>query len=156
MLRSNRALLTGLGLGVGLMYFLYPERGRRRRALVRDKVAHATRVGTHGVSSVGLDLSHRAAGLLARVRGAWRTEPVDDEVLVERVRAKLGRFVAHPHAIRVTVSDGCVHLRGPILQSEVPRLVRTVARVPGVRDVINELDAHADAGRAPALQGQRG
>ena len=156
MLRSNRALLTGLGLGVGLMYFLDPERGRRRRALVRDKVVHATRVSAHGVSGVGLDLSHRAAGLLARVRSAWRRGPVDDDVLVERVRAKLGRFVAHPHAIRVTASDGYVHLRGPILQSEVPRLVRTVARVPGVRDVINGLDAHADAGRAAALQGQRG
>ena len=156
MLRNNRALLTGLGLGVGLMYFMDPERGRRRRALVRDKVAHATRVSAHAVSGVGLDLSHRAAGLVARARGAWRPAPVDDEVLVERVRAKLGRFVSHPHAIRVTASDGCVHLRGPVLQSEVPRLVRTVARVAGVRDVINGLDAHAGAGRVPAPQGQRG
>jgi osmotically-inducible protein OsmY len=153
MLRNNRALLTGLGLGVGLMYFMDPERGRRRRALVRDKVAHTTRACTGTMSAVSADLAHRSAGVLARARRIVRRAPVDDSVLVERVRAKLGRLVSHPHAINVDAIDGCVHLRGVILQQEVPGLVRTISRVPGVRDVINALDAQASAGRIPALQG---
>ena len=33
-----KVLLTGLGVGAGLMYFLDPRHGNRRRALVRDKV----------------------------------------------------------------------------------------------------------------------
>jgi len=154
MLRNNRALLTGLGLGVGLMYFMDPERGRRRRALVRDKVAHTTRLSSNALGTVGHDLAHRAAGLVARARGVLRRRPVDDGVLVERVRAKLGRLVSHPHAIDVNASDGYVRLRGPVLQSEVPRLVRAVARVSGVRDVINALDIHLSAD-IPALQGGR-
>ena len=154
MLRNNRALLTGLGLGVGLMYFMDPERGRRRRALVRDKVAHTTRVSSNALGAVGLDLSHRAAGLFARARGVLRRQPVDDGVLVERVRAKLGRLVSHPHAVDVNAIDGCVRLRGAVLQSEVPRLVRAVARVPGVRDVINALNVRLSADN-PALQGGR-
>jgi len=154
MLRNNRALLTGLGLGVGLMYFKNPERGRRRRALVRDKVAHTTRVSSHALGAVGLDLAHRSAGLLARARGVLRRQPVDDGVLVERVRAKLGRLVSHPHAVDVNAIDGYVRLRGAVLQSEVPRLVRAVARVPGVRDVINALNVRL-SGDNPARQGGR-
>lgn len=156
MLRNNRALLTGLGLGVGLMYFMDPERGRRRRAMVRDRIAHTTRTSAGTVSGVCTDLAHRSAGVVARVRRLVRKEPVDDGVLVERVRAKLGRLVSHPHAIHVNAIDGRVHLRGVILESEVPRLVSTVSRVPGVREVINALDAHSTAGSIPALQGHAG
>ena len=152
MLRNNRALLMGLGLGVGLMYFMDPERGRRRRALVRDKVAHTTRVSSKALGAVGLDLAHRAAGLIARARGVVRRRPVDDGVLVERVRAKLGRVVSHPHAIDVNASNGYVRLRGAVLRSEASRLVRVVARVHGVREVIDALDVHLSAD-IPALQG---
>jgi hypothetical protein len=108
------------------------------------------------MSTVCLDLTHRAEGLLARARGAFHRGPVDDDVLVERVRAKLGRLVSHPHAIETHATDGCVRLRGPILQSEVPRLVRGVARVPGVREVLNALDVHASADNIHALHGWRG
>ncbi len=31
------ALLSGIGVGAALMYVLDPDRGRRRRALARDK-----------------------------------------------------------------------------------------------------------------------
>jgi osmotically-inducible protein OsmY len=153
MLRSNRALLTGLGLGLGLMYFMDPERGRRRRALARDKVTHTTRACAGTMSAVWADLAHRSAGLVARARRIGRRDPVDDDVLVERVRAKLGRLVSYPHAIDVSAIDGCVHLRGVALQSEVPGLVRTISRVSGVRDVIDALDAHPSAAKIAALQG---
>ena len=153
MLRNSRAILTGVGLGIGLMYFMDPERGRRRRALVRDKVVHTARVSTDGLGAVCRDLSHRTAGFISRARGVLRRRPVDDDVLVERVRAKLGRLVVHPHSIEVKATDGYVHLRGPILQSDVSRLIRGVNRVLGVRNVINALDVHATAGSPPALQG---
>ena len=138
MYRNNRALLTGLGLGVGLMYFLDPERGRRRRALVRDKVAHCASLSSNALGS--RDLSHRCAGMAARARSAVRRRPVDDDVLIERVRAKLGRVVSHPHAIAVNATNGSVRLRGSILESELSRLMRTVARVRGVRGVDHELE----------------
>jgi hypothetical protein len=133
-------MLTGLGLGVGLMYFLDPERGRRRRALVRDKITHTTHASADAMGTFGRDLAHRAAGLAARARSALHRRPVDDGVLVERVRSKLGRLVAHPHAVDVDATDGCVRLRGAILQSELPRLMRTIGRVRGVRAVENGLE----------------
>ena len=152
MLRNNRALLTGLGLGIGLMYFLDPERGRRRRALVRDKLAHTSRVSTNALGSAGVDLAHRATGLVARARGVLQRRPVDDTVLVERVRAKLGRASSHPHAISVVSTDGVVRLRGPVLQSEIQRVIRTISGVSGVRRVLNELDAHSSSDHIAALE----
>jgi len=92
------------------------------------------------VGSFGRDLSHRAAGIVARARGVLRRRPVDDDVLVERVRAKLGRLVSHPHAVDVNAREGRVRLRGVILESELPGLMHTIARVRGVRRVEHALE----------------
>jgi hypothetical protein len=91
----------------------------------------------------------------------WRNEfparrrACGDDVVVERVRATLGRAVSHPRAIDVRVADGVVTLRGPIIQDEVSRLLRAVERVRGVREVVAELEEHEQAGNVPALQGGR-
>ena len=153
MLQVRGAMLTGLGMGAALMYFLDPERGRRRRALVRDRLAHTANTSADAMGATGRDVMHRAAGAAARVSGTRRREVVDDVVLVERVRAVLGRFVSHPRAIDVDANDGVVTLRGPILQAEVKRLLRAVAGVSGVRRVENALEEHKQAGNIPSLQG---
>jgi hypothetical protein len=153
-MRHNRgAFLMGFGLGLGVMYILDPDRGRRRRALIRDKVTHSAHAGADAVSATGRDLAQRAAGVAARVRGSLTHEDVEDAVLVERVRAQLGRLVSHPRAIAVSADEGCVTLSGPVLQEEVKRLCRGVGRVRGVREVVNALDEHDTAGNVPALQG---
>jgi hypothetical protein len=61
----NRAcgLLTGLGLGAGLMYVFDPQQGRRRRALARDKVVSLTHKAERAAEVVGRDLKNRAKGL---------------------------------------------------------------------------------------------
>ena len=153
MLQDRGALLTGVGLGVGLMYFLDPDRGQRRRALVRDKLAHAATVSADAAGATSRDVANRTVGTVAQVRGAFRGRSVDDAVLTDRVRAQLGRVVSHPHAINVESADGRVTLCGPILQAEVNQLVRAVERVPGVREVVNQLEEHKTPGNVPALQG---
>lgn len=153
MLQDRGAVLTGLGIGVGLMYLLDPERGRRRRARIRDQVAHGTKRASDAAGATSRDVAHRASGAMSRLRGAWGRTPVDDEVLVERVRAQLGRVVSHPHALDVGAANGVVTLRGPILRHEVRRLLDTVDGVAGVREVVNELEEHKEAGNIPALQG---
>jgi uncharacterized membrane protein len=74
-------------------------------------------------------------------------------VLVERVRAQLGRIVSHPHAVSVMARDGVVTLRGPILQHEVKPLTTAIERMADVRDVVNELEEHKEPGNVPSLQG---
>lgn len=60
--------LIAFGVGVAAMYLLDPERGRRRRALLRDQVAHARRVLSERAGSKARDLSNRAHGLAAEAR----------------------------------------------------------------------------------------
>ena len=78
-----------------------------------------------------------------------------DSVLVDRVRAKLGRVVSHPKAIQVSAQGGRVTLSGPILTAEVPELLACVNRLNGVNEVINQLEPHDEPGNHPALQGGR-
>jgi uncharacterized membrane protein/osmotically-inducible protein OsmY len=155
MLSDRGSMLTGLALGAGLMYFLDPERGGRRRALVRDKLARTVNVGADAVATTSRDLAHRVTGTVAQVRGSLgrRGGPVGDAVLIERVRAQLGRVVSHPHAIDVEARRGQVTLHGPILQAEVNQLLRAVERVSGVHEVVNALEEHKQPDNVPALQG---
>src|SRR5687768_17465265 len=122
---------AGLGLGSGLMFLLDPDRGKRRRALLRDKCAWSARKTGEAAQVTARDLRNRAQGIASSVQSTFRSEPVDDQKLTERVRSKLGRVVSHPHAIGVTVLDGVVTLSGPILTEEVPYLLAEANRVSG-------------------------
>jgi uncharacterized membrane protein len=153
MLQDRAGLFTGLGVGVGLMYWLDPERGRRRRARLRDRVVHAAHAGADAAGMTARDVAHRASGTVASVSGLVRRDSVDDQVLSDRVRAVLGRVVSHPRAIEVEAAAGCVTLRGPILKAEVRPLLKAVQRVKGVKDVVPALEEHDHAGNVPALQG---
>lgn len=151
----NKALLLGAGVGAAAMFLLDPDRGKRRRALVRDKFALATRMTGECMEVTGRDLRNRTLGTLKSIQSRLASEQPDDSVLVERVRSKIGRVVSHPSAIQVTAQDGNVTLAGPVLASEAPHLVTCVSWVPGVQDVTNNLEVHEEAGNHPALQGGR-
>jgi hypothetical protein len=153
----NKALAfgAGLGLGTGLMYLLDPDRGKRRRALVRDKFVWAARKTGEGFEVTARDLRNRSQGIISELQSRFSSEPVDDAVLVDRVRSKLGRIVSHPSAIQVTAQNGNVTVAGPILAAEVPELLTCVRRVAGVNDLVDNLEVHEEAGNHPALQGGR-
>ena len=135
------------------MYFLDPNRGGRRRALLRDKLARAANKGADAVDATAKDLRHRAEGAVATTRARLTTREVPNDVLEARVRSKLGRVVSHPRSIEVEAQDGTVTLRGPILAHEVKPLLRTIRSVPGVSDVHEQLEIHEQAGDVPGLQG---
>jgi uncharacterized membrane protein len=146
-------LIGGIILGAGAMYLLDPDRGTRRRSLLRDQIVHAgTKVGD-GLAATARDARNRTVGLSAELRSRLRHDQADDEVLHERVRSAIGRVVSHPSAITVTVLDGQVTLGGHVLASEVDELIHRIRRVRGVRDVRNELEIHRTANGVPALQG---
>jgi uncharacterized membrane protein len=148
----NRIFLGG-ALGALAMYFLDPQQGRRRRARTRDKAIHAGRVLNEAGKVTARDTVHRARGMWASTRRLFDHEPVTDQVLVGRVRAELGRFVSHSHAIEVGAEGGHVTLSGPILAEEVRPLLRHVRRVPGVRAVSDRLTVYDDPSHVSALQG---
>lgn len=144
----------GAGLGAGLMYLLDPMGGGRRRALVRDQAVHALKQGGQAARKTSRDVGNRAKGLLAETGSKLHRGEVDDRVLSDRVRSKLGRVVSHPSAIEVTAAGGHILLSGPVLASEEHRLLSAVRSVRGVKHVDNQLEIHESAENVPALQGE--
>jgi hypothetical protein len=142
------------GVGAGLMYLLDPQGGGRRRALLRDQAVHAMKKGGEAARKTSRDLGNRTRGLVAETGSKLHREQVDDQVLCDRVRSKMGRAVSHPSAIEVAAIDGCVILSGPVLASELGRLLSTVHSVKGVKEVENRLEVHESADNVPALQGE--
>jgi uncharacterized membrane protein len=146
-------LVAGIVVGAGAMYLLDPDRGARRRSLLRDRGVHASHTIGGQVSAAARDTRNRTAGLAARLEDRFRRDEATDEVIEQRARAALGRAVSHPGAVTVTASQGIVTLTGQVLADEVSGLLLRVARVRGVNEVRNELEIHADADDVPSLQG---
>ena len=148
------AVLTGLGIGAGLMHLFDLDQGRRRRALVQDKVARAARTTRDAIEVVSKDLRNRGQGLIAEARGWRRAEPVNDQTLEARVRSRLGRAARHLGSLTVTAASGIITLRGPVLADEVRGVLRRAESVRGVRAVENQLEVHQHPESIPGLQGK--
>jgi hypothetical protein len=154
-MNKSLKLISAAGAGAGLMFLFDPSRGKRRRALVRDKIRHASRVAGDVAGRTGRDVRNHVRGVFAEVGALFRTRDVSDEVVSARVRAKLGRLVSHPGAIEVKSVDGSVVLSGPLLAAEEHPLLESVAVIGGVKNIENLLELHDQAGDTQALQGGR-
>ena len=127
------------------MYLFDPGAGVRRRAIMRDKLLYYVRKGMRVTDIIARDLAHRTLGVVAEASHLLQNREFDDDVLIARVRTRLGRLVSHPHAIEVQLSMGRIVLAGAVYGDEVNRLVRAVSRMRGVHGVINELRGHRRA-----------
>lgn len=138
--RQQWTLLSGIGLGAGLMYLLDPAGGRQRRTLVRHQTTKALSAGGSVVRRTSKDVGNRAKGLAAGVSSRLRHEEVQDEVIVARVRSKMGHHVSQPSLIGVVAEDGRVTLTGPVQASEVGPLLGSVRAVRGVKEIDDRLE----------------
>jgi hypothetical protein len=62
---DRKALLAGAGLGALLMFIADPDRGGRRRALVRDKAVRGVNGTRRAVYATAKDLANRTRGIVA-------------------------------------------------------------------------------------------
>ena len=148
--------VAGAALGAAAMYVFDPNKGRRRRALFRDKARRSLTSFAHVLSVSARDIGHRAQGLAAITRRALTPDrAADDLVLIERVRARMGRIVSHPHAVQIGARSGRVTLSGPILPNEATPLLEAVRVVPGVSSIEDHLVIFDRPESIPSLQGGR-
>jgi uncharacterized membrane protein len=147
------SFLGTLGIGAGLMYLYDPERGRRRRALIRDQALSLVRSSDDAIDKAGRDFRNRFRGLWAETAALFSGDDAPDWVIEERVRAELGRVSRHSSAIEVNAQAGIVRLSGPVLADESDRLLAYASKIRGVREVDDGLEVHETAEDIPALQG---
>ena len=124
------AALGLVGLGAGAYFLFEPSGGPRRRRMLGD----------------------RAQGLAAQTKARFRHEKVEDAVLVERVRSKMGHVVTNAHPLEVEADQGVVTLRGPVPPAEAEALLAVTRAVPGVASVEDQLERY-ETGGSSRLQG---
>ena len=147
------ALVGGIGAGAATMYLFDPRQGRRRRALLRDRAYHFARQAGCAIQVAGEDMQNRIVGIAAAGKSKISGKSAGDDIVCERIRSKLGRYVSHPRAIEVTVHDGCVKLGGQILGNEMPTLLAGLRGVQGIKEIDNKLEVHQSPAESPRLQG---
>ncbi len=155
-----KTALGSFAAGAALMYFTDPNRGKRRRAVVRDRVSAGFRDAARELEKAKRDLRNRSQGLASAVRHFGSDEHADDSVIEERVRSAMGRVMRHPHGIQVSVEEGRVTLEGQVNAQYLAELLHRVQSVAGVRDVVNRLNtrglqrnpAEARESWAPAIR----
>ena len=158
-MRSEResrvsTLAVTAALGALAMYVLDPDKGRRRRAIAGDRLRSVVAGAADFLATAARDATNRLHGVRALAKRPFRRAGVpDDLVLIERVRAKLGRVVSHPHAIQVGAARGRITLSGPLLDDEMRPLLDAVRSVPGVHQIEDHLVIPARPEIVPSLQG---
>jgi len=145
--------VAGLALGAGLMFLLDPGVGRRRRALIRDRLVRTRNEISDSGGEMRTRVGNRVKGIVAETRSRFSSEDVEDSVLEARVRSSMGRVVSNPGAIAVLAEGGMVTISGPVLASQVDALLSCVESVAGVREVHSRLAVRPSPGNVPGLQG---
>jgi gas vesicle protein len=154
-MNNSQSFVFGVIVGAGTAYLLDPDRGRRRRALLRDQLVHAGHEAGDAARGGLRHARNRAGGLAHEAKAQLLDRDADDSVLRERVRSEIGRVVSNAGAVEVLAEAGRVTLSGRVPSSEVQELVRVVRSVRGVQHVDNHLDVEARPDSAPELQGTR-
>lgn len=139
-MRTRQSIALGMLMGAVITFFLDPFRGRRRRALARDKAVHfGHEVGDSMVSNAR-HARNRVKGMIHEARARMRPDEATDEVIEERVRSELGRRIEGAGAIEVTARQGEVTLSGAATADAARDVVRTAQSVRGVESVDVQLD----------------
>ncbi|MBR8378322.1 BON domain-containing protein [Burkholderia cenocepacia] len=142
-------LAVAVACGAAAMYFLDPASGRRRRAYLRDKAV----AGRHDVADYANTQVKRAAdharGAIAGLRADWLAGDASDVQVAERVRAALGRLVARPRDIDVSVERGNVCLTGQVEEAERQALIDGVTALHGVHHVEDAMGARSEYKASP-------
>ncbi len=141
-------MVAATGSGALTMFYADPHAGRRRRALLRDKLVHVRKIVTRDVpdrarqrsrfmQGVAKGVQHNALGLVRHERhGA-----TDDDVLVSRVRSEVLRDAGIKSGqVHVDAYRGCVTLRGELENEiDIRHVEDLTRRIPGVEEVRNYL-----------------
>jgi uncharacterized membrane protein len=147
-----KTILVTLGVGAGLMYFLDPQQGKRRRALIQDR-ANRWINNLDESLEVGMeDIRNQARGVLSELTAKFSREDTPDWLLEERVRAVLGRVTRHSRLLDIRSDRGHVIISGPALRVDRDEIMKSASRTRGVSSVEDELRVYETEKDFPSMQ----
>jgi hyperosmotically inducible periplasmic protein len=158
MLRSTLKFVKGAAIGATTTYYLDPDRGRARRARLRDQLLAAGRRGARSAGRRARYQLGRVKGRAMRSLGRGRFEPVDDRLLAGHLRGVLGRVQGPTDQLTTEVVDGVVRLRGEVASpADRQRIVSALACEPGVVRVedLTHLPGEGPPNKADSLDAAR-
>jgi hypothetical protein len=130
---------TLVGLGAGLMFFFDPRSGTRRRAITRDKTLHGYHTTANYLKRTSTNVANHTRGLVARANMGGEATVPDDDVLLARVKSRIGHVVSDPRAIEVKTDHGLVSLAGKLGYRDAQKVLKTIASIRGVSGLENHL-----------------
>lgn len=145
------AFLAGSGAGAAFGYAFDPQMGRRRRHMLRDRLAAKTRRGSHEIGRKARYMAGKAQGVVAEATPPGRgSSDLNDSGLAAKVETELFRPKGAPKGkVDVSVEGGVVYLRGEAESREqIEDLVERAQSIDGVGRV--RPSEMAEIGHTPA------
>lgn len=142
--------LGGLAIGALAMYIADPSEGRRRRALLQDKMTRYSHQTQRMVGGKMRDARNRLTGLQAeamKMMSSRQAKPLDNHVLEARVRSRIARAFPDLDEVEVSADEGVVTLSGHINSEDEDRLIEMVEDIPGVEEVRHGMQSYVDEAR---------
>lgn len=142
--------IGGMAVGALAMYIADPSEGRRRRALLQDKMTHYSHQTQKMVGSTVRDARNRLTGLqseASRMMSSRQAKPLDNHVLEARVRSRIARAMPEFDEIEVTADDGIITLSGDIHADYEDQLIELVEGIPGVEGVNHGMQSYVEEAR---------
>lgn len=134
-------IALGAVAGAAAIYLLDPHQGRRRRAMLGDRLGAIARRGSRRVGRLtryaGPAVSSTRERVIAKTDGA--DEYVDDATITDRVESQVFRDQDLPKGeLNIDTVGGVVMIRGQVDRPDIMNeIVARTWRVEGVKDVRN-------------------
>ena len=144
-----KRFIAGAMAGAVAMYLLDPDRGRSRRARIRQQGSARARSVDRAADCIERDAANRAEGARARADGKGVFHPSDDRALEVHLHQVLEELDVATSEVTVESVEGVVRVRGQVgSEADIAGRARDQRRAGSARRRV----AHAPARRARAEQ----
>ena len=137
---SLATIAFGAVAGAAAIYLFDPQQGRRRRALLGDRLGAVGRRGSRRLDRLTRYARSSASSRRMRLPREFAIdEYVDDVTLTDRIESQVFRDQDLPKGeLNIDTVDGVVMIRGQVERPEtINEIVARTWRVEGVKDVRN-------------------
>lgn len=127
--------VAGSGAGATAGYLLDPAEGKRRRHMLRDRVAATMRSSSREAEKRARDMAGKAQGVVAEATPPGRdSSQLNDPALEAKVESELFRPPDAPKdSVNVSVQNGVVFLRGQVeSKDQLESLIAEAKAIDGV------------------------